>query len=78
MSLTRSLTTPGEAAPAPVQQELVGHRAKRIFLIHEEAHLCTTQFPNSILETVDTPSVDDMLRQRILSVHHSLREEMSS
>ena len=42
--------SPGAAAPAPVKQEPVGHRAKRIFLIHEEAHLCTTQFLNSTLE----------------------------
>jgi len=59
---------PGAVAPAPVKHEPVGHRAKRIFLIHEDAHLCTTQFLNSALESVDTPGVDDMLRQRIPSV----------
>jgi len=37
--------------------------------------MCTTQFLNSTLEPVDTPSVDNILRQGIPSVYHSLREE---
>jgi len=68
-----ALVREGDTHP-PKEKEKEG--AKRIFLIHEETHMCASL--NSILETVDTPSIDNMLRQGIPSVHHSLQEEMSS